>query len=160
MRPARCTAWITVILAWGIWLAQPGRTANDQAPQAGGAPARAGAGAIVLGPDDKPAFPDPPAGFNSRRDDIPHGEMLDVQYDSRTLGTRRQIRVYLPPGYSKDRKYPSIYLQHGLGWNDLEWTRVRHADIVMDNLIADRKVLPMVMIFPNGDSSMTAADIA
>jgi enterochelin esterase-like enzyme len=113
-----------------------------------------------LGPDDKPAFPDPPAGFNVRRDDIPHGEMLDVPYDSKTLGTRRQIRVYLPPGYSADRKYPTLYLQHGLGWNDLEWTQMRHADIVMDNLIADRKVQPMVMVFPNGDSSMTAAAIA
>src|SRR4029079_4407668 len=125
-------------------------------------PGRGGgsAGPIVLGPDDRPAFPDPPTGFNVKRDDIPHGEMMDVPYDSKTLGTRRQIRVYLPPGYSTDRKYPTIYLQHGLGWNDLEWTHVRQPDIVLENLIADHKVQPMVMIFPNGDSSMTAADIA
>jgi enterochelin esterase-like enzyme len=117
-------------------------------------------GQIALGPDDKPAFADPPAGFNVKRDNIPHGELAAVQYDSKTLGTRRQIRVYLPPGYSPNRKYPVLFLLHGLGWNDLEWTDVRHADIVIDNLIADGKVQPMVMIFPNGDSSMTAADIA
>jgi enterochelin esterase-like enzyme len=152
MKPALCVALFTAILP----------SVAQQAPPSPQGAVRGGGfgGAIVLGPDDKPAFPDPPAGFNVRRDNIPHGEMMDVQYDSKTLGTRRQIRVYLPPGYSADRKYPTIYLQHGLGWNDLEWTQVRHADIVMDNLIADRKVQPMVMIFPNGDSSMTAAAIA
>lgn len=153
MKPALCFALFTAILV----------AAAPQAPQGAGPGAARGGGfggTIVLGPDDKPAFPDPPDGFNVKRDNIPHGEMMDVQYDSKTLGTRRQIRVYLPPGYSADRKYPTIYLQHGLGWNDLEWPQVRHADIVMDNLIADGKVQPMVMIFPNGDSSMTAAAIA
>lgn len=151
MNPARHSFCITV-LAVAIWWAQPAVVAGQGAAR--------GPVTIALGPDDKPAFPDPPAGFNVRRDNIPHGEMTDVQYDSKTLGTRRQIRVYLPPGYSTARKYPALYLQHGLGWNDLEWTRVRHADVVMDNLIADRKVQPMLMIFPNGDSSMTAADVA
>jgi enterochelin esterase-like enzyme len=113
-----------------------------------------------LGPDDKPAFPDPPAGFNVRRDNIPHGKLTDLEYDSKTLGTRRQIRVYTPPGYSANRKYPVLYLLHGLGWNDLEWTQIRHADTVIDNLLADGKVPPMIMVFPNGDSSMTAAQIA
>jgi enterochelin esterase-like enzyme len=113
-----------------------------------------------LGPDDKPAFPDPPAGFNAKRDNIPHGELTAVHYDSKTLGTRRQIRVYTPPGYSANRKYPVLYLLHGLGWNDLEWTQVRHANIVIDNLLADGKIQPMVVVFPNGDSSMTAAAIA
>jgi enterochelin esterase-like enzyme len=112
-----------------------------------------------LGPDDKPAFPDPPAGFNVKRDNIAHGELTHVQYDSKTLGTRRRIRVYTPPGYSANRKYPVIYLLHGLGWNDLEWTEVRHAEVVIDNLLADGKIQPMIMVFPNGDSSMTVAQI-
>jgi enterochelin esterase-like enzyme len=170
-------AMFAAILIVGICLAsfaplagaQPAPAAQ-QAPGPG-APAQQGAarggargggfgGPIELAPDDKPAFPDPPAGFNLKRDNIPHGAMTDVQYDSKTLGTRRQIRVYLPPGYSPNRKYPSIYLLHGMGWNDLEWTQIRHADVVVDNLIADGEILPMVMIFPNGDSSMTAAQIA
>jgi enterochelin esterase-like enzyme len=112
-----------------------------------------------LGPDDKQAFPDPPPGFNIRRDDIPHGTLTEVPYDSKTLGTRRQIGVYLPPGYGAGHRYPTLYLIHGLGWNNREWTQIRHADIVIDNLIADGKVPPMVMIFPNGDSTMTLADI-
>ena len=104
------------------------RAAAQQAP-APGAPAPQAAarggfgGPIELGPDDKPAFPDPPAGFNVKRDNIPHGELTHVQYDSKTLGTRRRIRVYTPPGYSANRKYPVLYLLHGIGWNDLEWTR-------------------------------------
>ncbi len=112
-----------------------------------------------LGPDDKQAFPDPPAGFNVRRDNIPQGTLTEVAYDSKTLGTRRQIGVYLPPGYAAGRKYPTLYLIHGLGWNNREWTQIRHADVVIDNLIADGKLQPMVLIFPNGDSTMTLADI-
>jgi len=64
-------------------------------------------GPIELGPDDKPAFPDPPAGFNARRDNIPHGELTMVEYDSKTVGTRRNMLVYTPPGYSTGRKYRS-----------------------------------------------------
>jgi enterochelin esterase-like enzyme len=52
-----------------------------------------------------------------------------------------------------------LYLLHGLGWNDLEWTQMRHADVVLDNLLAEGKIPPMVVVFPNGDSSMTAAAI-
>jgi enterochelin esterase-like enzyme len=171
MKRAWCFALFTAVLAGGTCLAQTGEAPVDsqgapgqQAPAPGAPAPQAGRGGfggpIELGPDDKPAFPDPPAGFNVKRDNIPHGELTAVQYDSKTLGTRRQIRVYLPPGYSPNRKYPVLFLLHGLGWNDLEWTEMRHADIVMDNLIADGKVQPMVMVFPNGDSSMTAADIA
>jgi len=85
--------------------------------------------------------------------------LTEVAYDSKTLGTRRQIGVYLPPGYSTSRKYPTLYLIHGLGWNNREWTAIRRVDVVLDNLIADGKVQPMVLIFPNGDSTMTLADI-
>jgi enterochelin esterase-like enzyme len=183
MKRAFCFVVFTAVLAGGTCLAQTGKASVDsqaaprqettsstpraaapQAPAPGAAAPQAPRGGfggpIELGPDDKPAFPDPPAGFNVKRDNVPHGELTAVQYDSKTLGTRRQIRVYLPPGYSPNRRYPVLFLLHGLGWNDLEWTSVRHADIVIDNLIADGKVQPMVMVFPNGDSSMTAADIA
>jgi enterochelin esterase-like enzyme len=140
--------------------------APDATPAAGAAPQAAGRGGRgsfgpppELGPDDKQVFPDAPAGFNVQRNDIPHGQLTAVPYDSKTLGTRRRIGVYLPPGYSADRKYPSLYLIHGLGWNDLEWTAIRHVDVILDNLIADGKIPPMVVVFPNGDSTMTLADI-
>jgi enterochelin esterase-like enzyme len=113
-------------------------------------------GPIELGPDDKPAFDDPPAGFNARRENIPHGELTMIQYDSKTVGTRRQMFVYTPPGYSTDRKYPVLYLLHGIGGNDREWQRACRADNVLDNLIADSKIQPMIVVFPNGNANVTA----
>jgi enterochelin esterase-like enzyme len=118
-----------------------------------------GGGAIVLNDDDKAAFPDPPAGFNTQRE-VPHGELTVVQYDSKSLGTHRQVRVYTPPGYSADKKYPVLYLLHGIGGNDREWTEgpnCCHANKVIDNLIAEGKVQPMILVFPNGNASITAA---
>lgn len=113
-------------------------------------------GPIELGPDDKAAFDDPPAGFDVRRENVPHGELKAVPYDSKTLGTLRQIRVYTPPGYSSDRKYPVLYLLHGIGGNDMEWIRACRADHVLDNALADGQIQPMIVVFPNGNSSVTA----
>ena len=105
---------------------------------------------IVLGPDDKQTFPDPPAGFDLKRDSIPHGALEPVEYDSKTVGTTRRMLVYLPPNYSGDRKYPVLYLLHGIGGNEHEWTGYCHADVILDNLIADGKALPMILVMPNG----------
>jgi len=113
-------------------------------------------GPIELGPDDKPAFDEPPAGFRDKRDNIQHAEMTTVPYDSKTLGTRRQMVVYTPVGYSTDRKYPVLYLLHGIGGNDREWQRACRADNVLDNLIADGKIQPMIVVFPNGNANVTA----
>lgn len=113
-------------------------------------------GPIELNPDDKPAFPEPPAGFNVKRANIPHGEIAAIQYDSKSLGTHRQVRVYTPPGYSSDKKYPVLYLLHGIGGNDREWIQACHADTVIDNLLAEGKIQPMIMVFPNGNASVTA----
>ena len=94
---------------------------------------------VVLGPDDKPAFPDPPSGFDTQRDHIPHGKLEVAEYDSKTVGTRRKMLVYLPPGHSAEQKYPVLYLLHGIGGNEHEWTGYCHADVILDNLIADGK---------------------
>ena len=141
----------------------------QQAPAAG-APAAQGAGRgagrggfggpIELGPDDKPAFADPPAGFNVKRDNVPHGELTAIEYDSKSLGTRRRMRVYTPPGYSTSRKYPVLYLLHGIGGTDTEWTASCHADNIIDNLLAEGKIQPMVMVFPDGNSARTVPDLA
>ena len=82
----------------------------------------------MLGPDDKPAFPDAPAGFNVRRAGIAHGQLQMVEYDSKTVGTRRKMQVYTPPGYSADRKYPVLYLLHGIGGDETEWQRAAMPD--------------------------------
>ena len=69
------------------------------------------------------AYPVPPEGFKVERTNIPHGELKVVEYDSKTLGIRRHLRVYTPPGYSTARKYPVLYLQHGFGNTSTEWLR-------------------------------------
>jgi len=107
-------------------------------------------GPIVLGPDDKAAFDDPPAGFNKKRDDIPHGKLEMIEYESKTVGTTRKMQVYTPPGYSKDKKYPVLYLLHGIGGDETEWERFATPDVLLDNLIADGKAVPMIIVMPNG----------
>src|SRR5690349_8160452 len=115
-RPLIC-AFFTAMLAIGCCAAQQPPAAGTPAPQVAGRGAGRGGfgGPIELGPDDKPAFPDPPAGFNVKRDNVPHGELTAVEYDSKSLGTRRRMRIYTPPGYSTARKYPVLYLLHGIG---------------------------------------------
>jgi enterochelin esterase-like enzyme len=105
---------------------------------------------IVLGPDDKPAFDDPPAGFNVKRDNIPHGKLEMIDYDSKTVGNQRKMQVYTPPGYSRDKQYPVLYLLHGIGGDETEWERFATPDILLDNLIADGKAVPMIVVMPNG----------
>ena len=125
-------------------------------PGDGGRPAASGprrggfGGPIVLGPDDKPAFDDPPAGFRAAREDIPHGKLEMIEYDSKSVGTRRKMNVYTPPGYSADRKYPVLYLLHGIGGDETEWQRFCRPGVILDNLIADGKAVPMIAVMPNG----------
>jgi enterochelin esterase-like enzyme len=105
---------------------------------------------IVLGPDDKPAFDDPPAGFNVKRENIPHGRLEMVEYESKTVGTTRKMQVYTPPGYSSEKKYPVLYLLHGIGGDETEWQRFATPGVLLDNLIADGKAVPMIIVMPNG----------
>jgi enterochelin esterase-like enzyme len=121
------------------------------ASQAAAQEPRRGAGnrPIVLNPDDVPAFDDPPAGFDARRD-VPHGKLEMVSYESKTVGTTRKMNVYTPPDYSKDKKYPVLFLLHGIGGDETEWQRFAKPDVVLDNLIADGKAMPMIVVMPNG----------
>lgn len=114
-----------------------------------GGPAGFG-GAIELKPDDKPAFEDPPAGFDKRREDIPHGRLEMVEYESKTVGATRRMQVYTPPGYSKGRKYPVLYLLHGIGGDETEWQRFAQPEVLLDSLIAEGKAVPMIIVMPNG----------
>jgi len=112
-------------------------------------------GSIELGPDDKPAFNDPPAGYRDKRENVAHGTINTVQYDSQTLSTRREMLVYTPPGYSADKKYPVIYLLHGLNSGAGQWPYWCRADYVIDNLLADGKIGPVIMVFPNCNTNIT-----
>jgi enterochelin esterase-like enzyme len=107
-------------------------------------------GPIVLNPDDVAAFADPPAGFDAKREGIPQGRLEMVTYDSKSVGATRKMQVYTPPGYSKDRKYPVLYLLHGIGGDETEWQRFAAPNVILDNLLADGKVTPMIVVMPNG----------
>src|SRR6185295_10315353 len=76
---------------------------------------------IVLGPDDKAAFPAAPEGFDKRREGASHGAIETVEYDSNSVGVKRKLVVYTPPGYDKGKKYPVLYLLHGIGGTEREW---------------------------------------
>lgn len=120
------------------------REAAARPPQGGFRPQ------IELGPDDKPAFDLPPAGFDKVRDNIKHGKVEMVEYESKTVGTTRKMLVYTPPDYSPDKKYPVLYLLHGIGGDETEWRRFASPEILLDNLIADGKAVPMIIVMPNG----------
>jgi enterochelin esterase-like enzyme len=107
-------------------------------------------GPIVLKADDVPAFADPPAGIDVERKDVPHGKLEMISYESKSVGTTRKMNVYTPPGYSKDKKYPVLYLLHGIGGDETEWQRFAKPNILLDNLIADGNAVPMILVMPNG----------
>ncbi|MEO5959709.1 MAG: alpha/beta hydrolase-fold protein, partial [Opitutaceae bacterium] len=136
--------------------------ADPAAPAVTPPPAGRGRGGIAPVAPQAPeenmaAYPVPPEAFKTERANIPHGELKVVEYDSKTLGLRRLMRVYTPPGYSTARKYPVLYLHHGLGNTSTEWLRAG-APIIADNLLADGKMQPMIIVFPQGSAGSTAAD--
>ena len=92
----------------------------------------------------------PPANFDKKRDDVERGKLETVEYDSTTVGVKRKATVYTPPGYTKDKTYPVLYLLHGIGGDENEWRRGGAPDVILDNLYADKKAVPMIVVMPNG----------
>ena len=83
--------------------------------------------------------------------DVPHGAVASVTYYSKSLGKFRRMHVYTPPGYETgSQKYPIFYLLHGAGDCDDSWSSVGRAGFIMDNLIAEKKAKPMVIVMPAG----------
>ncbi len=66
------------------------------------------------------------------------------------MGAKRKARVYTPPGYTADHKYPVLYLLHGIGGDESEWARGGSPDVILDNLYADKRAAPMIVVLPNG----------
>jgi enterochelin esterase-like enzyme len=97
----------------------------------------------VVVPGDGPQFYDPRP--------VPHGDVSIVTYEAKTLnGMTRRMRVYTPPGYeSGNARYPVLYLFHGAGDWDVAWTDVGRANYILDNLIAERKARPMIVVMPS-----------
>jgi len=90
------------------------------------------------------------SGFDIIRPGIPHGTIDTILYDSKTVGVKRKALVYTPPAYSKDKKYPVLYLLHGIGGDEKEWLNGGQPQVILDNLYAENKIEPMIVVMPNG----------
>jgi enterochelin esterase-like enzyme len=91
-----------------------------------------------------------PVGFDSPRNDIKKGKIDTIIYHSKTVGNNRKALVYTPPQYNKAKKYPVLYLLHGIGGDEKEWLKGGQPQIILDNLYAENKIEPMIVIMPNG----------
>ena len=90
--------------------------------------------------------------------DVPHGNVSSVWYSSPTLGMSRRMIVYTPPAYEKSKKnFPVLYLLHGAGGDEEGWISRGKANYILDNLIADSKAKPMIIVITNGVASVPAA---
>jgi len=84
--------------------------------------------------------------------DVPHGHVHQILFPSKSTNTSRRAFVYTPPGYEKDQstRYPVLYLQHGWGEDETAWTNQGRANLIMDNLIAEGKIKPFIIVMTYG----------
>ncbi len=90
-----------------------------------------------------------PTGFDQVRE-VSHGQVKTETYQSKSLGFERKLTVYTPPGYDKAKKYPVFYLLHGAGDDETGWLQKGSANVILDNLYADKKAESMIVVMPNG----------
>ncbi|TDS16250.1 esterase [Sphingobacterium paludis] len=90
--------------------------------------------------------------------DVPHGSMTRRWYNSPTLKMDRRITIYTPPGYEESKqRYPVLYLLHGMGGDEEAWPSLGRVSQILDNLLAEGKIKPMIVVMPNGHVSNAAA---
>jgi len=123
------------------WFLVDGLNVNDPGSDTFFGYTRQTSGIEIPGPDD--AFHMPQA--------VPHGQVRQHWYLSKVTGAWRRAMVYLPPGYDTSKaKYPVFYLQHGAGEDEIGWTKQGHANFILDNLIAAKKAVPMIVVMDCG----------
>ncbi len=88
---------------------------------------------------------------------VPHGMLSRVWYDSPTLGEQRRMTVYLPAAYDGKKQFPVLYLLHGHGGDETAWGDLGRTSQIMDNLIAEGRAVPMIVVMPNGNPTCNAA---
>ena len=95
--------------------------------------------------------PEPGASYYTIQD-VPHGQVREIWYFSKVTGTWRHALVYTPPGYDEQTKerYPVLYLQHGGGEDETGWVRQGHANVILDNAIAEKRAKPMLIVMAYG----------
>jgi len=96
-------------------------------------------------------IPEPGSTYYSAQD-VPHGQVREIWYNSKVTGTWRHALVYLPPSYDTQTsaRYPVLYLQHGAGEDETGWIRQGHANFILDNLIAAGKCKPLILVMAYG----------
>ena len=137
--------WIYNFRVQGVDLPDPSNI--NLMPRAAGT---AAVSSLVEVPGDRPMF------YDTRP--VPHGEVRMVLYESKTMDVDRYVWVYTPPGYDKSNaKYPVYYLLHGNGETQNGWVMNGRANIILDNLIADGKAQPMLVVMPHGHPVQSAS---
>lgn len=91
-----------------------------------------------------------PQGFDVVRADITRGNLDSITWFSETVGNNRNAVVYTPPGFSETKKYPVLYLLHGIGGDEFEWLNGGQPQVIFDNLYAENNLEPMIVVMPNG----------
>lgn len=95
---------------------------------------------------------------NYKTQDIAHGTVTKRWYESPTLKLSRRLTIYTPPGYeTSTQDYPVLYLLHGAGGDENAWIELGRTAQILDNLIAQKKAMPMIVVMTNGNASQTAA---
>jgi enterochelin esterase-like enzyme len=95
-------------------------------------------------------IPDPTISIYDVKD-VPHGVVREHLYNSKVTGKTRRAMVYTPPGYDKSTdRYPVLYLQHGASESETGWTQQGKANFILDNLIAEKKAVPMIVVMDYG----------
>ena len=105
-------------------------------------------------------IPEPPETDYYLPKDVPHGQVSQRWYYSKVTGKWRRCYVYTPPDYDSGKKtrYPVLYLLHGWGENEQGWHTQGHADLILDNLIADKKAAPMIIVMDNLNAAKPGED--
>ncbi len=89
-----------------------------------------------------------PKGFDTVREGVTYGWLKEITYNSKTTGTTRKANLILPPDYDENKKYPVLYLLHGIGGDHNEWLGAEPVN-VLSNLMADGDAVSMIVVIPN-----------
>jgi len=97
---------------------------------------------------------------NYQLNEVPHGSVSQVWYSAPSLGLTRRMTVYTPPGYEAGtNRYPVLYLLHGGNQDELAWTGIGRTAEILDNLIAQHRAVPMIVVMPNGYDNLSLSNI-
>lgn len=138
------TRIIALVLLWGMQSLVFAQAPNaPRGPRKGGPAPNSRQSALTANQ------PDAPSGFDVARAGIARGKVTPFEYESNSGGGKSRATIYTPPGFSPTKKYPVLYLLHGASGDENNWVQEIHADAILDNLYADKKLVPMIVVMPS-----------